>query len=166
MKQIIVQALERERFARYGSYYTLEEPDGYPLSGELHRFFPDRITAAYLGEVGFSPIFVKKPERMIITDVEYHTTTCELILPLNDSMIIHVAPASAGMPVTDLTEAFLVPKHTIVRLNAAIWHLAPLPATVPELHALIILPQCTYANDCTVIRLSNEQQFEIVQREI
>ncbi len=162
MKRIKVRSLDRESFSRYGSYYALEEPQGHPLSGELHRFFPDRLTSSFLGEVGFSPIFVKKPDHMIVTDVEYHTTTCELILPLNDDMILHVAPASGGMPVTELTEAFLVPKHTIVRINAAIWHLAPLPASLSELHALIVLPQCTYANDCTVVSLTPEQQFEIL----
>ena len=31
-----------------------------------------------------------------------------------------------------------------------------------KLAAMIILPECTYANDCTVIDLTPEQQFEIV----
>ena len=78
-------------------------------------------------------------------------------------MILHVAPASAGMPVTHLAKAFLVPKHTLVKMNAAIWHLAPLPATKEQLTAMIILPECTYANDCTVVDLPPEQQFEIVK---
>jgi len=55
-----------------------------------------------------------------------------------------------------------VPKHTLVKLNAAIWHLAPLPAQAEELAAMIILPECTYANDCTVVDLTPEQKFEIV----
>ena len=33
---------------------------------------------------------------MVITQQEYHTTTWEMILPLDDDMIIHCAPASAG----------------------------------------------------------------------
>ena len=112
--------------------------------------------------VGYSPILVKKPEKMIITQQEYHTTTWEMILPLNDDMILHVAPASAGTPVTEHAKAFLVPKHTLVKMNTAIWHLAPLPANEAELAAMIILPECTYANDCTVVDLTPEQQFEIV----
>ena len=46
-----------------------------------------------------------------------------MILPLNDDMILHVAPASAGTPVGQLSKAFLVPKHTLVKINTAIWHL-------------------------------------------
>lgn len=86
-----------------------------------------------------------------------------MILPLNDDMILHVAPASAGTPVPHLVQAFLGPKNTLVMMNAAIWHLAPLPANSDELAAMIILPECTYSNDCTVVNLSDEQQFETIK---
>lgn len=163
MRQVKVIPLSHEDFAPYGRFYTMDKPKGYALCGELHQFFPDRMTADCGHRVGYSPILVKKPERMIITQQEYHTTTWEMILPLNDDMILHVAPASAGTPVPHMVQAFLVPKNTLVMMNAAIWHLAPLPAAEEELAAMIILPECTYANDCTVVDLSDEQQFEIVR---
>lgn len=163
MRQIKVQPLTHEAFAPFGQFYSMEQPEGYALCGELHRFFPDRINADSIHRVGYSPILVKKPAKMVITQQEYHTTTWEMILPMNDDMILHVAPASAGTPVTDMAKAFLVPKHTLVKMNACIWHLAPLPANADELAAMIILPECTYANDCTVVDLTPEQQFEIVR---
>lgn len=163
MRQIKVEKLTNEAFAPFGQFYTMDKPQGYALCGEIHRFFPDRMTAAAFHNVGYSPILVKKPEKMLITAVEYHTTTWEMILPMNDDMIIHVAPASAGTPVPDETKAFLVPAHTLIKMNAGIWHLAPLPANVEELAAMIILPECTYANDCTVVDLKPEEQFEIVK---
>ncbi|MBQ8249796.1 MAG: DUF4867 family protein [Clostridia bacterium] len=162
MKTIKATALTHEAFAPFGQFYNYESPDGYALCGELHKFYPDRVCADSNHRIGFSPITVKKPERMIITQQEYHTTTWEMILPLNDDMILHVAPASAGKIVTELAKAFIVPKHTLVKMNAAIWHLAPLPATKDQLTAMIILPECTYANDCTVVDLAPEEQFEIV----
>jgi ureidoglycolate lyase len=162
MRQVKVEALTANAFAPFGQFYTMSDPQGYALCGELHQFFPDRLNADCDHRVGYSPILVKKPERMIITQQEYHTTTWEMILPLDDDMILHVAPASAGTPVGHLSKAFLVPKHTLVKMNTAIWHLAPLPATREQLTAMIILPECTYANDCTVVDLPEEQQFEIV----
>ena len=161
MKTIKAVPLTHEAFAPFGQFYKMDEPQGYPLCGELHRFFPDRLVADSLHRVGYSPILVKKPERMIITQQEYHTTTWEMILPMNDDMILHCAPASAGTPVGELAKAFLVPKNTLVKMNAAIWHLAPLPATKDELAAMIILPECTYANDCTVVDLPEDQIFQI-----
>ncbi len=163
MRQIHVETLTHEAFAPFGQFYSMEHPQGHALCGELHRFFPDRVNADSNHRVGYSPILVKKPAEMVITQQEYHTTTWEMILPLNDDMILHVAPASGGTPVTEQAKAFLVPKHTLVKMNAAIWHLAPLPANVEELAAMIILPECTYANDCTVVDLTPEQQFEIVK---
>ncbi len=163
MKTIQVQPLTKEAFAPFGSYYDMENPDGYALAGELHRFFPDRVTAYQGHNVAFSPILVKKPAEMLITQAEYHTTTSEMILPLNDDMILHVAPPSAGKPLPEYTKAFLVPKHTLVKMNACVWHLAPLPANAPELAAMIILPECTYMNDCTVVDFKEEEKFLIVK---
>lgn len=162
MRQVKVETLTTEAFAPFGQFYTMDQPRGYALCGELHQFFPDRLIADSTHRVGYSPILVKKPEKMLITQQEYHTTTWEMILPLNDDMILHVAPASAGTPVTDLAKAFLVPRNTLIKMNAAIWHLAPLPANEDELAAMIILPECTYINDCTVVDLKPEEQFEVV----
>ncbi len=163
MKTIKAEPITNEAFAPFGQFYTMDKPEGYALCGEIHKFYPDRVNADSNHRVGYSPIVVKKPEKMVITQQEYHTTTWEMILPLDDDMILHCAPASAGTPVTDLARAFIVPKHTLVKMNAAIWHLAPLPANKEQLTAMIILPECTYANDCTVVDLSEEQQFEIVK---
>lgn len=163
MKIIKVEQLTKESFAPYGAYYTMDKPDGHALCGAIHRFYPDRLTAYQGANVGFSAITVKKPEKMLITQIEYHTTTSEMIMPLNDDMILHVAQPSAGAPITEQTKAFLVPKHTLIKMNACVWHLAPLPANAEELAALIILPECTYMNDCKVVDLNAEQQFLIEQ---
>lgn len=162
MLKIKTEELTHEGFAPFGAFYSMTEPEGYSLNGEHHRFFPDRLSESYGTRVGFSPILVKKPKEMVIEQVEYHTATPEIILPLNDDMILHVAPASAGVPVTTLTKAFVVPKGVMVKINTAIWHLAPLPAHVDELKALIILPECTYVNDCTVVMLEEDEKFQIV----
>ena len=163
MKKIKVESLTRESFAPFGQYYEIEKPDGYSLNGEIHKFYPDRISADSTRRVGYSAIVVKRPEKMIITQQEYHTTTWEMILPFDDDMILHCAPPSGGMPVPDYVKAFLIPKGTLVKMNAAVWHLAPLPANNEKLTAMIILPECTYANDCTVVDLSLNEQFEIIK---
>ena len=163
MKKIKVMPITRDAFAPFGEFYNMANPDGYALCGAIHKFYPDRLTTSCGGRLAFSPLVVKRPDRMIITEQEYHTTTEELIFPIDDDMILHVAPASGGAIVTDFAEAFLVPKGTLVKLKAAIWHLAPLPATKEQLTALIILPECTYANDCTVVQIPADMQFEIVK---
>ena len=162
MKTIKAVPISNDAFAPFGQFYPMAAPTGYALCGELHRFFPDRLTADSIHRVGYSPILVKKPEKMVITQQENHTTTWEMIMPLSDDMIFHVSPACAGVPATEYAQAFIVPKYTLVKFNAAVWHLAPLPVNAEELTAVVILPECTYANDCNVVDLAPEQQFEIV----
>ena len=162
MRKIKAEAITNENFAPFGQFYPMTAPEGYALCGEIHRFFPDRMVADSEKRVGYSPIVVKKPEKMIITQQEYHNTTWEMILPLDDDMIVHCAPASAGTPVGHLSKAFIVPKGTLIKMNTAIWHLAPLPVNNETLTAMIILPECTYGLDCTVADLPADQQFEIV----
>ena len=161
MKVVTVEKLTKDGYAPYGEFYQMDAPDGHALCGAIHRFYPDRVTAYQGHNVGFSAITVQKPKKMLITQVEYHTTTAELIMPLSDDMILHVAQPSGGTPITDQTKAFLVPKHTLIKMNAGVWHLAPLPANAKSLSALIVLPECTYMNDCTVVDLTEEQQFII-----
>jgi ureidoglycolate lyase len=161
MRTIKAVKLTKEAFAPYGEYYKMDKPQGYSLNGEIHSFFPDRLVATQGYKVGYSPILVNKPEKMLIKQVEYHTTTSEMIMPLNDDMILHVAEPSAGKPIPEYTKAFIVPKHTLIKMNACVWHLAPLPKTKDQLCALIILPECTYINDCKVVDLKEEEQFVI-----
>lgn len=162
MRKIKAKPITHKEFAPFGDFYKMDKPEGYGLSGEIHTFYPDRMTTDCAHRVGYSPITVKKPNKTIITQQEYHTTTWEMILPLNDDMILHVAPASAGKPVTEFVKAFIVPRNTLVKINSAIWHLAPIPVNEKELNAIIILPECTYVNDCTVVELKEEEQFEIL----
>ena len=160
MREIKAVNITPGDFAPFGTYYSMTEPEGYPLQGEIHKFYPDRISGTCMGSMGFSPIAVRKDEH-IVKMAEYHTTTWEGIVALDDDMIIHVAPASAGTPVPELTKAFLVPKGCMVKINAAIWHLCPLPLNNEVLHAMIILPECTYANDCTVVDFEEKDWFKI-----
>ena len=160
MRELKATKINTADFAPFGTLCIMTEPEGYPLQGEIHKFYPDRISGNCIGSMGFSPIAVHKDER-IIKAAEYHTTTWEGIVALDDDMIIHVAPASAGTPVPELTRAFIVPKGTMVKINAAIWHLCPLPLNNEVLHAMIILPECTYANDCTVVDFEEKDWFRI-----
>lgn len=162
MREIKIEKLTKESFAPFGEYYDMLNPTGYPLCGELHAFYPDRLLDRVCGNMAFSPITVKKPDDYVVTAVEYHTTTAEVILPMTDDIILHVAPPSAGKPVPEYTKAFIVPKGTMIKMNACVWHLAPLPANLPSVTCVIALPECTYMNDCTVVDLKPDEQFRLV----
>ncbi len=164
MRQIKAQPLTLEDFAPFGCFASVMEPKGEALHGEIHSFYRENSRYFYEGKlpVGFSPIVVKRPDKMVITCAEYHNKTCEAIMPVNDDMILHVAPAGGTDPVPEKTKVFIVPKGTIVTLYPGVWHLCPLPKSESVLHALIVLPERTYVNDFFLENFAEKDCFEIV----
>ena len=163
MRTIRAIPITHENFRPYGSFASMLAPSGHCFPGD-NTFYPDQVELNVSGgrPVTFSPLTVKKPERMIVTEAEYHNTTGEGVLVLDDDAVIHVAPPSNHEIVPEKTEAFIVPKGTLVKLNTGVWHLAALPVHNDLLHVMIILPERIYANDCTVCSYPEDRQFEIV----
>lgn len=159
MKTIKAKAITAENFKPYGDFTDLLHPEGYSLGD----FFQDRVLMHSAGnmQVAFSPLLIRKPEKMIVDKAEFHNTTQEGILCLDDDVVIHVAPASKE-PVPELTEAFLVPKGTFVCLKTGTWHLSAIPVNEELAHVLIVLPERIYNNDCIVVDYPEDRQVEIV----
>lgn len=159
MRTIKAKPITAENFAAYGNFFNILEPAGSCLG----NFYNDKVQLSVSGDmpVAFSALVMDKPEKMIVSEVEYHNTTGEGILPLDDDVVMHVAPASKD-PVPELTEAFIVPKGTIVKINTGVWHMGVLPIHQEQVHVLIVLPERIYKNDCTVVTYPEEEQIEIV----
>ena len=159
MRTIQAKPITVENFHPYGSFTDLMNPDGYSLGD----FYQDRLTMNVAGNMNlaFSPLIVRKPERMVVSQAEFHNSTQEGVLCLDDDVIVHVAPAGKE-PVPQLTEAFLVPKGTMVCLNVGVWHLSAIPVHQDVAHVLIVLPERIYHNDCIVVDYAPEDQVEIV----
>ncbi len=159
MRTIKAKPITVEAFKSYGNFTDLLNPQGYSLGD----FYQDRLLMHSSGcmQTAFSPLLVRKPEKMIVEKAEFHNTTQEGILCLDDDVVIHVAPAGKD-PVPELTEAFLVPKGTMVCLNTGVWHLSAIPVHQEVAHVLIVLPERIYNNDCIVVPYPEEQQIEIV----
>lgn len=161
MYKIKAQKLTVEGFSKFGSFIDMIAPEGYSLDGDYHKFFRDRVrTFCPTMPLAFSPLVCKK-RPLIIDASEYHNYASEILLPIDDDVIIHAAPASAKVIEPDQFEAFIVPKGTLVAFNIAVWHLAPIPMHNDWAHCMVALPERTYANDCIVVNLNDEQKIEI-----
>lgn len=158
MKTIKAKPITVENFSYYGQFTNLLDPQGYSLGD----FFHDRVRMNMAGNMNlaFSPLVVHKSEPRIVSQAEYHNTTQEGILCLDDDVILHVAPPSKE-PVPELTEAFIVPRGTLVCLNLGVWHLSAMPINLDTAHVLIVLPERIYLNDCIVVDYPEERQVRI-----
>lgn len=152
-----------ENFRPYGCFFHMLDPKGNAFSGEESTFYPDPVTLSVSGKeaIAFSALTVKKPENMVIKKSEYHNWTGEGILFLDDDAVMHVAPPSNKMITPEKTEAFIVPKGTLVKLNTGVWHLSPYPLHNELLHLMIIMPERVYANDCYVCDFPEKDYIEI-----
>ena len=159
-KMINIQAkpISEEGFKPYGNFYNILNPVGYSLG----NFYHDKLLFPESGNmsIAISSLIVEKPDEIVIGTVEYHNFAPEVLLPMDDDVIVHVAPPSTE-PIPEKTEAFIVQKGTAVCLNAGVWHYSAIPINQLIAHIMIVLPQRTYFNDCTVINYSKENQIKI-----
>ncbi len=160
-RKIIAETINQENIAPYGSMTSILQPEGFSFAGEIHNFYPDRLQMFEQDMPSMSALTVKKPEKMLISAMESHSTTSEVFVCLDADVVIHVTPPTPERPNTEDSKAFFVPRGTAVKLNIGVWHLAPIPVSADLAHIVILLPQRTYADDCRVVNLTKEEQFVI-----
>ena len=158
MRTIQALPLSVEGFREYGEFYNLLDPQGHHMG----TFYHDHVLSAVSGNapIAYSAYVVEKPEKMIVKEAEYHNDTSEIILPLDGDIITYVATPSKELE-PENTVAFRIPKGTIVRLNAGVWHKDSFAVDCEQVHTLIVLPERTYMRDCVVIPYGEENWIEI-----
>ena len=158
MKTIIAEKLTREAFWEFGTYVNITEPEG----NSLGDFFNDKGLFPVSGDmpVAFSPLLLHGADEMVVTMAEYHNTTGEGIIAMDDDIVIHVAPPT-GAPVPGSTRAFIVPKGTMVILKTGVWHFGGFPLHKDAGHVLIVLPERIYKTDCCVVEYAKENHIKI-----
>ena len=164
MKSAKVEELSAEKFLPFGSFAKLVDPETEVIGAPPVQFFRDEVQqeTGLVGSISFSTCRVEKRD-YVITTSEYHSSCGEGILPLDNDVLIHVAPATGGpspVPVEKM-RVFRVPKGTMVTLRPGVWHHAPWTANSRPASVLIVLPERTYANDCVVITHAEAEQIKI-----
>jgi ureidoglycolate lyase len=163
MYQVKVKELTLESFQKFGSFANMLNPNAVKLGTAPVEFFRDMILLN-LGRataVSFSTCRVSK-RPLIVKDLELHTFCQEGILPLDDEVLIGLAPATANGDLPwNRIEAFHVPQGTLVTLRPGVWHCGPFAAQADSVNVLIALPERAYANDCHVVAISSDKQCEI-----
>ncbi len=121
-----IQELRAENFSKYGTFLNPLEC-GEPLGASQDdpvRFYPDRIVLTFAASnvLAFSPIAIN-PRPFLITDIEYHEFTEELIGGFTEDVCFCAAPA--GELDVSKIEVFKLPAGWWVRFKRGVWHKAP-----------------------------------------
>ena len=160
MKTIKVQKLKDEPFRKYGVDQNLLDSEGMKArTFPMGSFRPDLITLDFGKDMlpTISVCDITKPEKMEVGFLEYHSRTCEGILPLDDDVVIFVGLCRGELTV-DCIEAFYVPVGTFVKMNPMVVHGVQFPAHKEGAHVVCMLPGRTFHNDCTIRVLEREEE--------
>jgi ureidoglycolate lyase len=164
MRELVWKRLTPEAFRKFGTYACMITPSGPHLGGEPIQFFGDMIQST-LGPVPVASFSVCRVEKrpFVINVSEFHDTCCEIVLPLDGDVLMHVAPAGPSLEFPEgLAEVFLVPRGTLACLRPGVWHHAPYALASDAVNCLIVLPERTYKNDCTVYEVPSDRQILII----
>jgi ureidoglycolate lyase len=164
MRDITYRKLSPEGFAKFGTYANMINPSAPKLGAEPIEFYRDMVQS----QLGVVPVasfgvcrVVKRPLMMDVS--EYHDTCCEIVLPLDGDVLMHVAPAGPEKEFPfDTAEVFLVPQGTLCCLRPGVWHHAPYALRTEVVNCLIALPERTYMNDCKVYPFPADKRMRIV----
>jgi ureidoglycolate lyase len=163
MKKTKAKELNMENFSKYGMLSNLINPNTVKIGEQPIEFYRDMTSIKMNTQNSVSCSICRVVKRLEVIDtIEYHSYCEEGILPLDSDVYIHVAPATPrnDIPV-DRIEVFRVPKGTLVTLKAGVWHYAPYVIDREVANVLIMLPERTYANDCFVYKIPEQQQIQI-----
>jgi ureidoglycolate lyase len=168
MKEITWKKLSVEGFAKFGTYANMINPVWPRLGAEPIEFFRDMVQS----QVGNVPLVsfgvcrvVKRPFVMDVS--EYHDGCCEIVLPQDGDVLMHVAPAVPGKEFPfDQAEVFLVPRGTMCCLRPGVWHHAPYALGTDVVNCLVALPERTYVNDCKVYEFPSDKHVKITGERI
>lgn len=162
MRKIKAQSLSTEAYQKYGSFHKMLEPQAEKLGPAPTEFFRDMIHIDLGQGIPCASVTRVSPRPMIAEKFEYHTATAEAFMPIDGDVIVHIAPASKPSIIPyEKIEAFYVPKGTMMTMHAGVWHAAPFASGNGPVHILVLLPERTYANDCTAVLFPEEEKVEI-----
>jgi ureidoglycolate lyase len=165
MRKKALKELSVESFRLYGCFANMINPTAYHLGEEPIRFFRDmlQLDLGLATKASFSICSISR-RPLIVDKTEIHSSCGEGILPLDGDILIHVGPAGRnGVIPLDEIEIFRVPKGTMVVLRPGTFHHAPLALDQDRVSVMIVLPERTYANDCQVFEIPENDRIEIIK---
>lgn len=163
MRKIRVKELEEKSFKKYGSFANVINPDTPKLGPPPVEFYRD-ISQVTIGQSTIPSFSITRvsPRPLVIEKFEYHNITGEALLPLDGDVWVHLAPAGRCNEIPyDRIEVFRIPKGTLVTLRPGVWHQAPFSCGDDVVNVLVVLPERTYANDCSVVIFPEENKMQI-----
>jgi ureidoglycolate lyase len=164
MLKVRAEILSKDAFAPFGTFHSLDCRGCEVLGEPPIEFFRDLHIQSVAGSnIAWSLCRVSKRPPVIDT-AEFHSCSSEALVALDGDMYFFVGPATPkGSPFPALrVKVFRVPQFTTIIIRPGVWHHAPFVVASERLNVLVTLPERTYANDCFVSKLNDDERIEVI----
>ena len=164
MKKVKVEKLSLEAYKPFGTYANLINPSDEKLGAPPVEFYRDQLQIDVNPINSWSYSCCRVEKRPFVIDIlEYHSGCGEVVIPLDNDILLQVAPATGNSDPLPLNKmrVFYVPKGTAITVKPGVWHWGPFTVNDQPVNILINLPERTYANDCIVVELEENDHITI-----
>jgi ureidoglycolate lyase len=153
--EVPLKNITRENFSSFGKYFN--EKGTIPTFSDAGFDWWNEIGLADIpGKLSFGIVRPKYNPEFSEKSFEQHKHTPEILIPVDEDVIVLAGRRNAfieEMPKPEDFEAFLVPRGTIVSLDAGVWHHAPMVKGASS-RVVVIFKEKTSSDDNTMKDLS------------
>ncbi len=140
---IVAKRISPENFKKFGN--VVNSPSGKPTSEAAdYKFWSDIADYKIDGETEIGICTVYRQEENMITGMERHLITPEILIPIDGAFVLPLL--IEGQDITD-SEAFKVIVGEAVKINNGVWHGACLPTDKDESSYFVIFKKGTPHTD-------------------
>ncbi|MCI8713004.1 MAG: hypothetical protein HFH23_12180 [Ruminococcus sp.] len=165
MKEIKVKELTLENFKPFGSFSQMVNPTarGNGIGGMSFHADLEVLEMGSAHAAAFSTTRVTNQLKPVVLALENHSHCGEGIMSLDNDMLVYFAPAGADLAhaIEELC-AFRVPSGVMLTIRPGVWHCMPFTVDTEVVNVLNVLPERTYANDCEMHILKEEERVAII----
>ena len=165
MKEIKVKELTLENFKPFGSFSQMVNPTarGNGIGGMSFHADLEVLEMGSAHAAAFSTTRVTDAIKPVVLALERHSHCGEGIMSLDHDMLVYFAPAGADLThAIEELSAFLVPPGVMLTIRPGVWHCMPFTVDTEVVNVLNVLPERTYANDCEMHILKEEERVAII----
>ncbi|MFP4157618.1 MAG: ureidoglycolate lyase [Opitutales bacterium] len=148
-------------FSPFGVFANMLHPDSARLGMPPVEFYRDMVQQdlGLASIVSFSTCRIEQRD-LRIDALECHSRTAEMMLPLDNDILIQLAPATPASVEPDLRQVkvFHVPRGTLFVMRPGVWHHGPFVTNHSPANILVALPERTYANDTVTFQIPDSLQ--------
>ncbi len=148
MLQLKPIALTAENFAEYGR--VISQGTGKPMADNEEYLYWGKVSELKMSETASTGVLVPKRREPVVSQLERHVKTPEILAALEGDSLLCVAKPSRKSDEIEGVQAFLVRQGDAFAMHPGTWHWVPFPINGETCKFLVTFASGTEDEDLVV----------------